>query len=189
MKDSITLKTTQEIKETKGLIVPKGVNFTGDVAIGTDKFKATMAWYANEVGVKEVGGNNKGKRVGYYLKTTANLPEGYAWCAAYVYTGAHDNGIVIPKSAMASVVASGNVVYKRNSTKSPHFPTIEGDSIIVFGLHNGKRIFHTGVFAEVKSSAVKTYEGNTNGGGSADGDVVGILIRPKGTIYNASKYL
>lgn len=172
-------------------IVPKGVTFVKETPVVplVNKYTTTMNWYINEIGVKEEGGNNRGKRIGYYLKTTANLPEGYAWCAAYVYTGGYVNSVVMPKSAMASVISTGNLVYKKGSKTIGEFPTIAGDSIMVFGLHNGKRIFHTGVIEEIKSGAVNNIEGNTNGGGSADGDVVRRLIRPKATIYNISKYL
>lgn len=177
-------------KDTLKVVKPHGVSFYVNTPVeNKSKAACVKKWYKNEVGVREVGGNNKGKRIGYYLKTTANLPEGYAWCAAFVYTGCYECGVKAPKSAMAAVISTGNIIYKQNTKRS--FPSIVGkDSVYVFGIYNKslKRIGHTGFIDKIQSSAVVTYEGNTNGSGSRDGDGVEILIRPKGVIYCISAY-
>lgn len=136
-----------------------------------------------EVGVREKGGNNKGKRIGQYLKVT-NLPEGYAWCAAYVCWVMEECGAEHPASAWSPTVAFYNPVYR----KGDEFPNWEHG--LVFGLYYDRlgRVGHVGIIKDVKGNKVYTIEGNTSRGQVREGDGVHELIRPKKSIYVISKY-
>lgn len=143
---------------------------------------------ANELGVTESGGNNKGKRVGEYLKVTG-LPEGYAWCAAYVSWVLKQCDVKVKYSARAHDMATYNIIYKKlNGDK---FPTNTDSSIYVFGIHtySQKTYNHTGFIPDIRKAAVYTNEGNTNSKGSSDGDKVEIIIRPIATIDVISNYI
>lgn len=143
-----------------------------------------------EIGVREVGGNNRGKRIKEYLATT-NLSEGHAWCAAFVCWTLEQCNIKHPRSAWSPTVAQYNIIYKEGTYDYSDFPSEAFDNIYVFGLYkaNLKRIGHTGFIIDVKKGAVVTIEGNTNGEGNRDGDGVESLIRPKQTINCVSNYV
>ena len=183
--DSTAVKTVVE----SPILKPKHVVFTVVEKPVNTKHLELRKWYHAQTGVREVGGNNKGKEVEYYLKRAAGLKSGYAWCAAYVVTGFLDNEIKCSKTAMAKDVALYNVVYKIG--KHQTFPDTSINHTLAFGLYYSSlgRIGHTGYVDLVKSGALITSEGNTNADKSREGDEVGILIRPKGTIYCISKYL
>ncbi len=71
----------------------------------------------SQIGVKEKTGRNDGKEVAMYLKTYG-LPEGYAWCAAFVNWVYMHCGIKTKTNAMAaSWFPSAKTIYKRNDKK------------------------------------------------------------------------
>ena len=149
-----------------------------------DNLSCVLETSAKEVGVKEYGGNNKGSRIGEYLKVT-NLPEGYAWCAAFVCWVMEQCGLDHPSSAWSPVVATHNTIYKRGDE---YFPNMQDG--LVFGLYyeNLKRIGHVGIIYKIQGNKVYTIEGNTSGSKTREGDGVHRLIRPKKSIYRISKY-
>ena len=140
----------------------------------TTPYECTKKVCIGELGVREQGGNNRGKRIGEYLAVT-KLSEGYAWCAAFVCWTLEQCGIENPKSAWSATVANHNVVYR----KGDNFPNTN-NKVLVFGLYykSLKRIGHTGIIIEVRNKDCITIEGNTNGDGSREGDGVHKKIRP-----------
>ena len=155
----------------------------------SERVKCILSIAKNEVGVRESGGNNKGRRIGEYLKVTG-LTEGYAWCAAFVCWVFEQCGTRHPASAWSPTVAQYNIVYKKGSIFHNRFPSSSESVVYVFGIYKPylKRVGHTGIVSEIRKSAIITYEGNTNGQGSREGDGVESLIRSKKTIYCLSAY-
>jgi len=147
------------------------------------RFKKLRNTYYNEIGVKEEGGNNKGKRIKEYLNSV-KLDEGYAWCAAFICWGLTNNDFLNPKSAWSPTVSNFNIIYRKGDK---HFPSGEG---LIFSLYykNLGRIGHVGYIEDVKDDYVLTIEGNTNGNGEREGDGVHRKRRPINTVYRVSKY-
>jgi hypothetical protein len=126
--------------------------------------------YANsQLFVRERTGKNDGAEVKLFLKSVG-LGEGYAWCQAFVYwcfeQAAIDLGIVNPIPKTAGVLEC----YRRAKAAGVsiiHDNPQEGDQFIMdFGSGKG----HTGLVEFVEGDKVFTVEGNTNDGGSRDGD-------------------
>mgnify|MGYP001571423485 CR=1 FL=1 len=142
---------------------------------------------AKEIGVTEQGGENRGKRVGEYLAVTG-LPEGYAWCAAFVSWTLKQCGIKVPYSARAHDMSTYNIIYKKN--RKGRIPKTAKGKILVFGVYtfSNKTYNHTGFIPDIRKAAAITTEGNTNGKGEREGDVVATLIRPLATIDVISDY-
>lgn len=172
------LKILPQIREI--VEAPLGINKT----VEPDASACVIATATAEIGVKEVG-NNRGRRVGQYL-SICNLPEGYAWCAAFVCWCLEQCYVESPRNAMAAVVSTKNIVYKKN--KGHQLPPVQ--DILAFGLwyQNLNRIGHTGIITNYQGNTAITIEGNTNGSGSRDGDGVHQKIRPINTIYVISSY-
>lgn len=117
--------------------------------------------------VREKTGKNDGKEVKQYLNSIG-LDEGYAWCMAFVYwcfeKASKDLGVKNP------LVRTGGVLRQYNESPSYRVKTPKpGD---VFIMDYGRGLGHTGLVVEVKGDSIVTTEGNTNSGGSRDGDGV-----------------
>lgn len=125
--------------------------------------------YTQEIGVRELTGKNDGVRVEEYL-ASVNLGKGYAWCAAFVKWCLMRCGISSPVTAWSpSAHNSKNVVYAKGQLlQEPE----KGDVFTVW-YPSLKRIGHTGFYDGVAGDGlVYTVEGNTNDGGSRNGDGV-----------------
>jgi hypothetical protein len=141
--------------------------------------------YRKHIGVRELTGNNDGKEVEMFLRSTG-LGKGYAWCAAFVTYCHIENSLAIPKNAPAwspSWFPKQRLIDPENS--------LPGD---VFGIYyvNMKRIGHVGFIDEVwknNSGNVITVEGNTNGDGSREGDGVYRKRRSKKQIKSVSRWI
>ena len=133
-----------------------------------------------EIGVEEVNGTNRGKRVDEY-KAATNLPphESWPWCAAFVCfcvreamrltNTAETAGFKRPTTASAWDFENWS---KRqdNTTKtrrSPGVDTKAGDIVIFKFSHIG-----IAISAPDKYGFVETIEGNTDGQGSREGGAV-----------------
>jgi len=139
--------------------------------------------YTAEIGVRESGGNNRGKRIKEYLAVT-NLGEGYAWCAAFICWVNEEAGIQHPASAWSPTVGLYRTIYRRGG----EFPTSPDGLVFSLYYKKLKRIGHVGFIEDIRSEEVVTVEGNTNGDGSRDGDGVHKKVRPKWAVYTISKY-
>lgn len=149
--------------------------------------KAAADALAN-VGVEEQGGENRGKYVGIYQRSTDNDP-GDPWCASFCYyrliTAAafYDKGLVgIPRSGYtpdwkAAAVKVGDWL---SASRAKARPTrVRVGDLCLFYSASKRRIFHIGIVVEVHSWGVVTVEGNTSAepGVDADGDGVFRKIR------------
>ena len=153
-----------------------------------------MAVALKEVGVEEVGGNNRGPRVKEYL-ASVNLPEGNPWCAAYVHWCYRECGVVLEPArsyAMAlkfhekpkRVWERGGWTYEPGEWKRI---SKDGDHFALW-YDNLGRIGHTGLIRGEDEKWVLTVEGNTSSGGSREGDAVYLRKRLKRTLYCISRH-
>lgn len=153
--------------------------------------------YSSEIGVREKTNRNDGERVAEYLRYSG-LSEGYAWCAAFVSWAYGEVGLKQPKTAWSpSLFPSKRLVWNRGpikgklieglSKKDNHLPQ-KGD---VFGIYftNLKRIAHAGFVDEWGDKYVITTEGNTNEGGSREGDGVYRKRRLISSIYQVADWV
>ena len=152
----------------------------------------------SQVGVKEVGGNNRGPKIRQYQSATNLAPAVWPWCAALV------DWCVLQWLKNPSAVSWLNL--QRTSPESwrpktasafgllkwardrPHTVTILSESetprqgdIVVFDFS------HCGIVTGSKGKTIFTVEGNTNGRGERDsvsGDGVWAKIRPVSLVRN-----
>lgn len=114
-----------------------------------------------ELGVRELSGNNDGPRVAAYL-SYVHVPEGSAWCAAFVSWVFGQAGYPAPRTAWSPALFP---LSKRTKEIRP---------AMVFGIYFShlKRIAHCGLVEGQDGDWLITIEGNTNRAGSREGDGV-----------------
>jgi len=142
--------------------------------------------FTNEIGVRETGGNNRGQRVEEYLKATGT-PAGFPWCASFVRWCFNQAGLPVDGNAWSpSWFPRSKTVYTRHSAQVA--TARPGD---VFGIYFSrlKRIGHVGFILEVQPEYFVTVEGNTNDGGSREGDGVHKRYRPHYSIYKIADHV
>ena len=126
----------------------------------------------SNVGVTEVGGDNKGPAVKKYLES-CGLAEGYPWCAAFlVYRyrrAAHKLGLPIteswPRSAYCpdySRWAKTNGLWIPYLSASLSPSSVRVGDMALFYFKQLNRIAHCGIVVDVHHWGVTTVEGNTN---------------------------
>ena len=125
-----------------------------------------------ELGVRELTGKNDGGRVEAYL-ASAGLKKGQPWCAAFVTWVYRQAGYLQPRTGWSPALFPA--ARKVKSTKPG----------VVFGIYYPelKRIGHCGFVLQLKTDWLDTVEGNTNGGGSREGDGVYRKRRHVRTVY------
>jgi len=128
---------------------------------------------SREVGVREVG-RNRGQRVEMY-QASVGLKPGDPWCAAFVgfcfLTAAHELGIACP------LHPSGGAL-KMWSRSDPTARTPLARPGCVFVINHGGGLGHCGLVESVEDEYFVSIEGNTNDGGSREGD--GVYRRKRG---------
>jgi len=142
--------------------------------------------YTNQIGIRELTGNNDGKQVETYLKYVG-LSKGNPWCAAFVCWVLGQNNVTNPKSGYCPTLFSRqNEVWNRTSKINAN--PLSGD---VFGIYfrEKKRIAHVGFVDSWTSKTVTTVEGNTNKAGSREGDGVYRKIRLTRQIYAVTRFI
>lgn len=151
---------------------------------------AVVASYRSQIKVRELTGHNDGKQVEAYLKTVG-LGKGYPWCAAFVKWN-----LIQGKVAAASEIdgAAASCFQKKRTIFFAHrwsSDLLPGD-VFTLWFNSLKRIGHTGYcdsWANKSAGTIITYEGNTNGGGSRDGDGVYRRIRQAGSMYAICRWI
>ncbi len=145
--------------------------------------------YRKMIGIKEATGNNDGKEVEKIL-ATVGLGKGFPWCAAAVKYGLLNAGIVSAKQINGMALSCENkksFVYKSRTWLRQ---LIHGDVFTIYYARL-KRIGHTGFvdrIANKEYGTVVTYEGNTNSGGSRDGDGFYVRIRQIASLHSISRW-
>lgn len=135
-----------------------------------------------QVGIRESGGRNRGPEVDKYLRCVGLKPErgAYAWCAAFVcwsvaeaYQRDHwarglTGSAMLPIRMTAGVFVLWAEIARRCKAKP-------GAVFIIDHGMNPEKTFrrgHTGFVVNVVGDEILTVEGNTNPGGSREGDGV-----------------
>jgi len=149
--------------------------FLGGLGMGNDDSKAIergkiLEFARSTIGIREATGNNDGEKVEEILKTVGLKGSKAPWCAAYVvWVGDSALGRDLnpyPRSAWSPDFVR-NPQWNRGSGRMP-LPAS------TFGIYFSslKRVAHTGLIEKVSGDFAITIEGNTNDGGSRDGDGV-----------------
>jgi len=143
--------------------------------------KKILALARDEVGVREIGNTNYGKRVNEY-KSATNLDstQGWPWCAAFICwlfrEAMKGSSYSFKRPTTASAWAFENWAAEQDMsvrTKKPHNGDIVAGDIIIFTFsHIGLAIS-----APDKNGMVQTIEGNTDDAGSREGG--GVYIKDR----------
>lgn len=128
------------------------------------------------VGIKEIGGNNKGKDIDKILKPLGL--KNVAWCQALQYYCFYVTGEPIPIKATAGSQACFNDAKKRGK---PLPYQVKIDALLIYRTFNNWTGHSTRVVALGRMGWVATIEGNTGSGNQRDGDGV---YRKNRHIYN-----
>lgn len=154
------------------------------------KQECIIANATKEIGVKEVGGNNKGQRVSEYL-LNAGITTPAPWCSAFVRFLLDKCNIPNKVTAWSPSATANNRIYDRrypaNNTITP-----SGGDVFTLYYPNLKRVGHTGIITSWSSTWVETIEGNTSEADtretSSGRDGVFRKKRLKTSIYQVSRY-
>lgn len=142
--------------------------------------------YDSQVGVREIGGANRGAYVEMYLESV-DLDPGYAWCAAFVSWCYQNAEVEAPQSAWVPSYALKNKrIYHRGKyeLREPQ----KGDAFLIW-YHKLNRPAHIGFIDQWGDKWIVTVEGNTNDNGSREGDGVYRKRRLKKQIWAVSDFV
>ena len=167
------------------LITPVWADSQRAVKVRAGSSKNLITEAEKHVGVTEATGNNDGKMVKKYLRVTG-LSEGYPWCAAF-QAYIHDKaGIPAPHSARVVDWFKKNVVWKKQWGEK-QFEVKPGMVGALYYRSLG-RYGHIVLIVGQDGNNFYTIEGNTNFGGSREGDGVYRKIRSKKSIAALADY-
>jgi hypothetical protein len=143
-----------------------------------------------EVGTRESGGPNRGPRVDEYLRNVGLDPTrgSYAWCAAFVYFCFTRASRLLSQSNPCTKTAGCMDLWRR--APAPARMAIAGvlaapevvPAGAIFIVDHGQGKGHTGLVERIAAGMLHTIEGNTDPGGSREGDGVYRRIRPLSAI-------
>lgn len=135
---------------------------------------------ASQVGVRETpGAPNTGKEVNAYLKSVS-LPPGNPWCVAFTYwcfdQAAKALGVANPHAKTGGVLMHWELARRAGTRRILAEQASADPSLLMPGqlfiMDHGGGKGHTGMIESVQGGMLVTIEGNTNGGGSREGDGV-----------------
>ncbi len=133
---------------------------------------------ANEIGVRETGGDNKGPEISKYL-AYVGLDEGYEWCAAFASWCYGQAGLSIPRSAWSPTLFP-------KARRRPQNQIDKGDvkQADLFAIYSSqlKRIRHVGLVKALHGPLLISVEGNSH-------DRVESRRRPLATIYAIADWI
>lgn len=162
------------------------IGFLSPVATGLEPGRAIAGRALAYDHVREVG-SNWGPEVSYFL-AQVGIKRPAPWCGAYAFTIRKEAGYIPKGKASAyawvpSWVNAGKVIWKRSSGERPTRHLIKQGDVILLWYPKLKRLGHIGTVIEVRKDGVVCSEGNTNTGGSREGDGVRLHYRPFNTIH------
>jgi len=132
------------------------------------------------VGVREQGGNNRGKMVEYFLRVVG-LGAGHPWCTAFVCTVLFESGVQNPMSGWTPNLSTHKSGRRIEKTQS------EPGMVITLYYPHLKREGHSGIIVERHKKDLLCVEGNTTIRGTretTDGkDGVNAILRPIESIH------
>lgn len=136
--------------------------------------QAVLTVARGQLGVREHGGRNRGPEVEAFQAAAGARP-GDAWCASFVVWTFEQAAIKlgikspVPRTPGVRKLWDRSKPYQRLSDPRP------GDVFVSFHDHG---LGHCGIVEAVSGDDLKTIEGNTNPGGSREGD--GVYQRVRG---------
>lgn len=162
-------------------VAPASETSSGNKAIASDKElgAAALEVAISQLGVSEVPKNsNRGPEIKKYLNSVG-LPEGYAWCMAFVYwcfkKASERAGIPVPFHRTAGVADCWNKTALSHRLTADNMrkrtEPLPAGTLVIFKFKTG---WHVGM-VESSSKTVRneiellTIEGNTNDEGSREG--------------------
>ena len=150
-----------------------------------------MATCDTQLGVREDPRTpNAGVQVNKYLKTVG-LPGGYYWCAAYPKWVFLQNGVLTPgaNGAARTFFPRSKLIYERTTGRYQADP-LPADLGSVYYSNLGRigHVFYVRKWVKERGMAA-THEGNTNDGGSRNGDGVYNKIRVIRQVYSVSRWV
>lgn len=170
------------------ILCSHGAVFGGDL----DQWECVGDKAYQELGVRELTGNNDGWAVERYLATTG-LKGGYAWCAAFINWTMVNCGVETPEAAAWSPSwFTDHVIYHRGVLVSGDRGYHRPDRADVFGIYftSKNRVAHVGmVWVWNAGNNFVTIEGNTNEAGSREGDGVYRKYRLKSQVYQVARWV
>jgi len=132
---------------------------------------------AGEVGVREVGGANRGPRVKEYLRSIG-LDEGHPWCAAFLFwcweQAARDCSVHNPMPRTGKVAT----LWRRAALQRTPHPFPGAVFVHLTDPADPASKGHCGIVESVAGTHVVAIEGNTNEHGSREGVMVRRQMRP-----------
>jgi LysM repeat protein len=153
-----------------------------------EKINCVIETMQSQIGIIERTGNNDGVEVEAYL-ASAGLGRGNPWCASFVNWTYMQCGYDFNLDApgwVPSWFPNSKLIYTRAGiNKAPPQP---GDLIGIWYESKG-RLAHIGFYEDQSGDWIISIEGNTNEGGSREGDGVYRKIRMKRTIHSISSWI
>lgn len=130
-----------------------------------------IATAAKEVGVREIGNSNTGKRVEEFQAATPLGGTGWPWCAAYVswviLTALGES--LCDKVWKRSASCDEILYWGRRLGILASKPTLASAGLVMASKNDATHIF---LVSKVLANSVNSIEGNTNSGGSRNGNGV-----------------
>jgi len=179
VKDKINISKLEKIISKKSPPIKIGKY----KSISKPKRREIVRIARSQVGVKEVGGNNKGSKIREYQAASWLDPAPWPWCAAFVCWVMLKAGH-LPYSRPRTAGAFDLARWAKKNGLRVHGrgEFIEAGDIIIFDFS------HVGIAVEDSDSTiVVTVEGNTGASGSRDGDGVWEKQRSRALIRHVIK--
>lgn len=140
------------------------------------------------VGIREETGNNDGPEVERLLKFVG-FGKGYAWCAALMSVMYAECDIKAPISAWSPDWANaGEIIWQQGDLPSKARMLVRPADHFTIHYASKGRVGHVGMVVKATHS-LSTFEGNTNDGGSREGDGTYFRIRPYSQIYKINRLI
>jgi hypothetical protein len=142
------------------------------------------------VGVTETEKDNHGPAIKIYLQTVA-LPEGYAWCAAFLkyrfLNAAGDLNLDISDGIKNlsgytpdwSAYAKKHDIWISLEEAKQNPDAIKKGYVALFYSQSKDRIYHCGIVISCKKTGPLLVEGNTSGGPGVDANGGGIYLKTR----------
>lgn len=158
---------------------------TATAATPVSQRECVVSTALDDVGVREVTGQNDGPRVEEYL-SFVHLKKGAPWCAAFVSYHLSGCGVRNPATGWSPAFSgvSARVWSPRKATRMP----MPGDVFCLYFTSLG-RVGHVGIVTGFDGRYISTVEGNTSAPGSREGDGVYARRRELSKVYCISNYI
>lgn len=180
------MTTVEAIEQVRAVLLKRYGGSYWTMKAG-DRVMLAMSVLANDVRVREVGGNNLGPWVQAILGATG-LHGAYSWCAATVEFCMQVAKIPLGPSAVGG--AARVAVWRNWAANNGRLTTVPARGRLCLLVHpDGTG--HMGDIAEVRADgSIRSYEGNTTPGPGGDqrdggnaGDVGGVFMRVRAASF------